>query len=292
MKFPEVWCNWIMTCITTASASILINGSPCAPFKLRRGLRQGDPLSPFLFVLIAETLNQIISKAASLNMWKGIGVGHGDLSITHLQYADDTLIFCDANMESLKNIKKALILFQLASGLQINFHKSSLICINTSSQWVEKAANALLCKKGEIPFTYLGLPIGGMSSRIKLWESVMLKLSNRLATWKIKTLSIGGRLTLIKSSLTSLPLYFITLFPVPAGVVQKIVKLTRQFLWAGNAEKKALPLVAWDVIQLPKNLGGLSIGNIKHKNLALLFKWLWRFFEEPSLLWCQVIRAK
>nr|CCA66140.1 hypothetical protein [Beta vulgaris subsp. vulgaris] len=292
MNFPDQWCKWIMNCVSTAAVSILVNGSPCAPFKLQRGLRQGDPLSSFLFVLIAESLNQIIMKATSQNLWKGVEVGQGEIIVTHLQYADDTLIFCDANIESLKNVKKALILFQLASGLQINFHKSSLIGLNTSSGWIKVAAEALLCKIGEIPFTYLGVPIGGQCSRIQLWDPIIAKISRRLATWKCKMLSIGGRLTLIKSSLISLPVYFMSIYPMPQDVVNKIIGLARQFLWAGSDGKNAMPLVAWSVLQLPKSLGGMGIGNIKHKNQALLFKWIWRLFDEPSQLWCKIIRAK
>lgn len=83
-----------------------------------------------------------------------------------------------------------------------------------------------------------------------------------------------------------------SLYSIPTGVVKKITSLTRNFLWAGSGERKAIPLVAWNILQLPKILGGLSIGNIKHKNIALLFKWVWRFFDEPSQLWCQIIRAK
>lgn len=135
MKFPLLWRKWIMTCVSNASASILVNGSPSTPFKLQRGLRQGDPLSPFLFVLIVEALNQLIKKVTSLHLWNGVGIPQSDVKVTHLQFADDTLIFCEANLDSLMNIKKMLILFQLASGLQVNFHKSSLIRINTSNSW-------------------------------------------------------------------------------------------------------------------------------------------------------------
>ncbi|XP_048491371.1 uncharacterized protein LOC125492703 [Beta vulgaris subsp. vulgaris] len=289
MCFPPLWCKWIMSCV---SASILINGSPSKPFKLQRGLRQGDPLSPFLFVLIVEALNQLIRKATSMQLWNGIGVSYSDLKVTHLQYADDTLIFCEANLESLMNIKKMLIVFQLASGLQVNFHKSSLIGINTSSSWTQMAAQILLCKIGSIPFSYLGLPIGGNTSSIQLWEPIMLKMTKKLASWKGKMLSIGGRLTLIKSSLTSLPLYFMSIYPAPKGVMQKIIKLVRSFLWGGNSNKSSMPLVSWKIVQLPKACGGLSIGNMVHKNLALLFKWIWRYFDDPSHLWCQVIKAK
>ena len=281
-----------MTCVTTAAASILVNGSPTPPFKLHRGLRQGDPLSPFLFVLIVEALDKIINKATSMGTWNGVDICKNGFKLTHLQFADDTLMFCEANMESLKNIKKALILFQLASGLQVNFHKSSLIGINTSNEWLQRAAESLLCKTGCVLFTYLGLPIGGNSSRIGFWDPIIEKLSNKLASWKGRMLSIGGRLTLIKSSLANLPLYFMSLFPLPKGVIEMINKITRAFLWCGEAGKKSLSLVAWDLVQLPKDFGGLSVGNILHKNLALMFKWIWHFFYDPSSLWCQVNEAK
>lgn len=114
----------------------------------------------------------------------------------------------------------------------------------------------------------------------------------KLATWKGRMLSIGGRLTLIKSSLSNLPLYFMSLFPIPKGVIEKINKITRQFLWSGNMEKRYLPLVSWKVVQLPKEMGGLSIGNILHKNIAMLSKWIWRFLSDPTPLWCQVVRDK
>lgn len=274
MKFPAKWCEWIMTCVMTASASILINRSPSNPFKLQRGLRQGDPLSPFLFVLIVEALNQMIKNATKLHLWQGIETCKTGIKISHLQYADDTLMFCDANLESLKNIKRALVLFHLASGLQVNYYKSLLMGINTPREWLEMAANPLLCKSGLIPFTYLGLSIGGNPTRIQSWDPIIEKLSKKLPTWKGKLLSIGGRITLIKSSLSNLPLYFMSLFPVPKGVAKKINKITRLFFVERKHGKKGLPLVSWDLVQLPKALGGLSIGNIIHKNLAMLFKWI------------------
>ena len=292
MKFPPQWIAWVMTCVSTASASILVNGSPTQPFKTHRGLRQGDPLSPFLFVLIVEALDRLIKKATSMSLWNGLEISKGGFKLTHLQYADDTLIFCEANTEALKNIKKALILFHLASGLQVNYHKSSLIGINTSSAWLNEAAASLLCKTGSVPFTYLGLPIGGNPSRLQSWDPIIEKIAKRLASWKGKMLSIGGRITLIKSSLANLPIYYMSLFPIPKGVVAKIVSITRAFLWCGDSEKKCIPMVAWSTVQLPKALGGLGIGNIWHKNISLLFKWIWRFLQNPDSMWCKVVREK
>lgn len=97
-------------------------------------------------------------------------------------------------------------------------------------------------------------------------------MAKKLALWKGKMLSIGGRITLIKSSLSNLPLYFMSLFPIPKKVIEKINKITRAFLWSGDSEKKAISLVAWKSIQLPKSMGGLGIGNMLHRNLAMLSK--------------------
>ena len=203
------------------------------------------------------------------------------MKISHLQYANDTVIVCPPKMESLQNVKKTLILFHLASGLQVNFYKSSIMGLNVTDKWLDDAAKNLLCKKGSLPFMYLGLPIGGSSSAISSWDPVIRKMENKLATWRGRLLSIGGCLTLIKSSMSSLPLYYMSLFPVPQGVIKKITAIQRQFLWSGSLDKNSMSLVKWETIQLPKNLGGLSIGNLLHKNTSLLFKWLWRFSASP-----------
>lgn len=212
--------------------------------------------------------------------------------ITHLQYADDTIIFCPPNMSYLHHIKKALILFQLASGLQVNFHKSSIHGIHVDNSWLLEAARSLLCKVGVFPITYLGLPIGGNSSRLALWNPILKKIESKLATWKGKLLSMAGRLALIKASIASLPLYYMSLFPAPKGVIEMINKLQRQFLWCGDVGKSYLALVSWDKVVLPRVFGGLNCGNLFHRNISLLAKWIWRFLNEPHALWQKVIKAK
>lgn len=292
MGFPSKWIHWIYSCVSSAAASVLVNGSPTQPIKLQKGLRQGDPLSPFLFNIIVEVLHLVVSKAVSLGMWDGIEVCPGGIKISHLQYADDTILFSPPNLEFLQNIKKSLILFQLASGLQVNFYKSSIMGLNVTDEWLDCAAKILLCKKGSLAFTYLGIPIGGSTSRLATWNPIISKIEKKLATWRGKLLSMGGRLTLIKSALSNLPLYFMSLFPVPRGIINKISALQRNFLWNGRPEKNSMPLIKWDSIQLPRKLGGLSVGNLFHRNLALLYKWVWRYFSDQSALWRYVIQNK
>lgn len=262
MGFPLTWRKWISSCVTSAAASVILNGSPSMPFKLQRGLRQGDPLSPFLFILIAEVLSLMIKKATSLNLWSGIAVCKNGPLLTHLQFANDTIIFAAQDMEALTNIKKILILFELTSGLQINFHKSELLGINTSQFWLQEAAAKLHCKVGSFPIVYLGLPIGGTISRISLWDPLIEKMKKKLVSWKGKLLSIGGRITLLKASLSNLPIYYMSLYPLPQGVIDKIIKIQRNFIWSGGMDKRSLALVRWELLQLPKSLGGLNVSNL------------------------------
>lgn len=153
-------------------------------------------------------------------------------------------------------LKKNLILFQLAFGLQVNFHKSEILGINTLENWLRKAARSLHSKVGSFPLTYLGLPLGSNISRLTAWDPLIERTGRKLASWKGKLLSTGGRLTLIKSSLSNLPIYFMSLYTIiPQGVIDKITSIQRKFLWSGDMDKRAFALVKWEWTQLPKNLG-------------------------------------
>lgn len=292
MNFPHTWRRWIRACISSASVAILINGSPSPFFKLQRGLRQGDPISPFLFNIAVEPLNLLFNKAISLNLWKGIEICRNGSKISHLQYADDTIVFCSPKIHSLMNIKKVLILFEFSSGLQVNFHKSFVLGLNVDLSWLNLASSSLQYRIGSFPFIYLGLPIGGNTSRPLLWELILDRMRKKLASWKGNLLSIGGRATLIKASLSSLPLYFMSIFPAPTGVIEKITQIQRTFFWSGSLDKKRLASAARYPMEFPKSLGGLGFGNLLHKNLGLLAKWIWRYLSEPQSLWRDVVSEK
>lgn len=204
------WLVWISSCVSSTTVSILPNGSPTKPFKLERGLRQGDSLSPFLFVLVVDVLNLLIEKETNLNLWYGIEVcKNGPIILFHLQFADDTVLFSSPDPQSLHNIRKVLILFQLASGLQINFHKTVILGVNVEESRLGVLARHLGCKVGSFFLTYLGLPIGGNLSRLASWDILIEKMNKKLAGWKSKLLSIGGRLTLIKACISLEPSYLL-----------------------------------------------------------------------------------
>nr|GEX11931.1 transposon TX1 [Tanacetum cinerariifolium] len=163
------------------------NGSPTEEFGLERGVRQGDPLSPFLFNLAAKGLNAITSEAVE----RGILV-----IVSHLQYADDNIFFGELNKENAKSLTCILKCFEEVFGLRILYNKSKLYGIGVNDSKLEDMARWMGCGFGEFPFTYLGLLIGENMRRVNAWKPIIKKFKNRLAEWKAKTMSFGGRQTL------------------------------------------------------------------------------------------------
>ncbi|KAL5538425.1 hypothetical protein UlMin_043523 [Ulmus minor] len=139
---------------------------------------------------------------------------------------------------------------------------------------------------------YLGLPLGGNPNSTEFWNPVVEKVGKRLDGWKKSVLSKGGRLTMIQSVLSSIPIYFMSLFKLPNGVAALLEKMMRQFLWDKEVGGKGKSLVDWKLVCSPKESGGLGIGNLLIRNKALLGKWLWRFPLEQHTLWAAVIRSK
>ncbi|XP_038704713.1 uncharacterized protein LOC120000656 [Tripterygium wilfordii] len=292
MGFGVKWRSWIMECVSTACVSILVNGSPTKEIRMQKGIRQGDPLSPFLFNIAAEGLHQLFTLAEEKGLLKGIVIKKDALSISHIQYADDTLIFCKAKESSIQMVKRILRCYQLISGLKVNFSKSSLIGIGLDRQWTENMAAKHQCRAEALPVKYLGIPLGANFKLAKTWKPVVDNFQKSLAKWKGRQLSIGGRLTLVKAALSNLPIYYMSLFKMPVSVARKLESLQRNFLWGDSDVKKKLHRVNWKQVIQPKNAGGLGIGDITLKNKALLFKWAWRFLKNEGAFWRSIISGK
>ncbi|XP_028085089.1 uncharacterized protein LOC114286192 [Camellia sinensis] len=255
--FQNKWIRWIKECLQSSRVSILVNGSPTAEFCPENGLRQGDPLSPFLFIIVAESLNMLFQRAKDLGLIKGVVIGTRRINVTHLQFADDTIVFCEAEEQEILNVKRC---FEVLSGLRINFHKSKVCGVGVQNEVVADFAKRLNCQGQKLPFTYLGLPLGASPKKKTTWLPVINKFKSKLASWKRKTLSFGGRLTMIKSVLTSLPMYYLSLFKVLMGVV--------------------------------KLLDRIQARRLRDVNECLLAKWWWRYGGEDQALWKDVVASK
>lgn len=288
MQFGAKWRHWIQGCLSSSQASVLVNGTPSDEYPISKGVKQGDPLSPFLFILAMEGLNQVINNAKEKDLLTGTKLPN-NIVLSHLFYADDAIFVGDWNVRCIKNLSAILKCFHLSSGLKVNFSKSRLFGINTTNPETLAMANVLGCSDGAFPFTYLGVPVGANMGLKKHWKPVIDKFQARLSKWKAQSLSFGGRITLIKSVLNSLPTYYMSLFKAPQGTIDILEKIRRKFLWGGGEDRNKIHWVNWTKIIAPIADGGLGIGTLKAQNLSLLIKWWWRLLNDKKSLWKDTI---
>ena len=294
MSFRGRSRSWVKACVTTVRFSVLINGSLAGFFGSSRGLRQGDLLSLLLFLLIMEVLSRILKKTEDGSLIQGFHVGPINsvgILISHLLFTDDIIILCDASREQLLSIRLALTYFQAFTGLKVNVGKSEIVPIREVSN-IHNLANILQCTVGSLPMIYLGMPLGTSYKTAFIWNVILKRMEKKLSGWKRLYLSKGGRLTLLKSTLSSLSTYYLSLFTVPKAVAMRLERIQRNFLWGSLAECFKYPLVAWEKVGLPRELGGLGIRNLVSFNQALLGKLLWRYGHETTHLWRRVITMK
>ncbi|KAM0042665.1 putative RNA-directed DNA polymerase [Helianthus debilis subsp. tardiflorus] len=291
MGFPNRWCLWIEGILHSARSSVSVNGAPTFDFQCQKGLRQGDPISPFLFLVVMEAFTCIINKAIEIGEIEGVKLQDNGPIISHLLYADDALLVGSWSKTNVEKTARLLRVFHICSGLKINLHKSNIYGIGIEDEDLRDIASVLGCRKGCLPFEYLGIKFGANMNRISQWKPVVDKCKNRLSSWKAKTLSIGGRLILIKSVLASLPIYYFSIYKAPVKVIESLEGIMKRFFWVGYEEVRKIHWVSWDVVSTPKKEGGLGVSKLKDVNVALLAKWAWRYKNEIRSLWHKVVEV-
>ncbi|KAF5466388.1 hypothetical protein F2P56_016314 [Juglans regia] len=171
-----------------------------------------------------EALSRMISALVNNDFMAGFSIGDpnmGIINISHLLSIDDTLIFCEANQNQVRALKALILYFEAMSSLKVNFDKSEMVPVGKVNN-ISQLASTLGCKVSSLPMNYLGLPLGAASRAILIWDMVIERIERRLARWKRLYLSKSCKITLIKSTLSNLPTYFLSLFPIPTGVSYQI----------------------------------------------------------------------
>ena len=196
MNFSPIWVNWIMECVITIKYTLLVNGSPTQSFQPNRGLRQGDPISPYLFLLCANVLSIALIQAENRKQIKGIAIGRQGVSFTHLLFADDSLFFFQNECSSLNNLKRIIMWYCSLSGQSINFAKSDLYCSpNIPQNEQNTIANSLQVNLVQQPSRYLGIDFKLRGRRVCDFQDLVDKVQNKLKGWKARLLSQAGRAT-------------------------------------------------------------------------------------------------
>ncbi|WVZ53042.1 hypothetical protein U9M48_004033 [Paspalum notatum var. saurae] len=231
--FSPKLISWVKSFIMGGSVAVNVNDDVGKFFQTKKGLWQGDPLSPLLFNIVADMLVILINRAKEHGQVSGVMPHLIDGGLSILQYADDTIIFIENDYEKARNMKLLLCAFEQLFGIV----------------WMQI---------GDFPIKYLGMPIHFKKLRNSDWNIVEERVGKRLAGWKGKHLSIGGRLTLIDSVLSSLPMYMMSFFAIPKGVLKKLNYFRSRFFWQGDESKRKYRLARWNILANPKIKGALG----------------------------------
>jgi hypothetical protein len=204
------------------SVGIKVNDDIGPYFQTKQGLRQGGPMSPILSNIVGDILDLLINRAKADGQIRGVIPHLVDDGLSILQYADDTIIFLDHDLEQVKNLKLLLCAFEQLSGLKINFHKSEVFCYGAAREMEASCTSLFGCNLGDYPFRYLGIPMHHRQLLNSEWSKVEERFQQKLSCWKAKYLSYGGRLVLLNSVLSSLPMFMMSFFDVPKGVLKNL----------------------------------------------------------------------
>eukprot|EP00253_Pinus_taeda_P002817 PITA_02817 len=250
--FNASWVRWIMSLITFSFFYVLINGIPSETFHPTRGIRQGDPLSPFLFIIMVEGLGRSIKHAQQTAHLKGLSF-HNSPVFTHQQFVDDNMLYEHPLVQEARHLKSLLSDFSAASA--------------------------------KLPSSYLGAPLIASILKHSSWRSLLDKLEARLSSWTHRSLNMASRLVLIKVVLQDMPLYLFSILAAPKWVLKELKAIQRAFLSGNSGLHRKWALVKSETACLPKKGGGIGLRDPTHSNVVMGARIWWKWLSGPPTPW-------
>jgi hypothetical protein len=293
MGFHSTWINWIMQCITTVSYSYLLNGSAQGSVIPQRGIRQGDPLSPLIFILCSEVLSGLCNKAQERGDLTGIKVGKNNPRINHLLFADDTMFFCKSDPQDCETLMLILQHYEQASGQFINPQKSAVtFSAKTCVETRDRVKLLLGIQKEGGLGKYLGLPELFGRKKKDLFTLIVDRIRQKACSWSSRFLSSAGKLIMLKSVLAAMPTYTMSCFKLPCSLYKRIQSALTRFWWDSSMDKKKMCWISWLNLTKSKGEGGLGFRDLQCFNDALLAKQSWRILTKPQCLLARTLLGK
>ncbi|EPS72636.1 hypothetical protein M569_02121, partial [Genlisea aurea] len=292
LGFHISFVELILLAVSSVSYSLVINGDRVGLINPQRGLRQGDPLSPYLFLFCAEGLSSALRAAEQSQSITGFRVTRRGPSISHLFFADDAMIFCEASCAALSRVSDILQDYERASGQKVNTHKSAMVFSpNTPDSEKEIWSRGLGFLVKSHHDIYLGLPSLTGSSKKRLFSGLLERVNRKIEGWNSKFLSQAGKLVLIKAVLQAIPAYTMSCFALPKSFLGDLQSAISRYWWR-NRNGKGIHWKSWDFISRSFKEGGLGFRDLHDFNLALLGKQVWRIASAPHSILSRVFRAK
>ena len=240
LGFDEGWMNLIMKCISTVKYKIKVNGDVTETITPQRGLRQGDPLSPYLFLLCAEGFSAMLHNAERIGLIRGIKICRGAPSVSHLLFADDSIVFLEGSKDSLLALKEILGKYEAASGQKVNLQKSSIFFGKGCPEGRKEVFRQVIGIETEaLGERYLGLPTVVGRSKEGTFKHLTESSKGKVSGWKGQGLSKAAREVLVKSVLQATPTYTMSCIQLTKKMCRKLTSISSKFWWgAANGERK------------------------------------------------------
>jgi hypothetical protein len=280
--FHSVFCNWIRTILLSARLSVLVNGSIVGFFPCKRGVRQGDPLSPLLFCLAEEVLSRAIELKLVSGALQPMPYCKNMFLPTHVLYADDIFICCTGTRKNIKCLMQVFNSYSEVSGQLVSFEKSKLFTGAMTPNRSRNLARLSGFSLGAIPFNYLSCPIFQGRPRRAHFQAIVDRIKVKLATWKGHHLTVMGRVQLVKSIIHGMLVYSFHIYRWPKNLLKMLDRWIKKFIWSGDIFTRKICTVKWNVVCLPWDAGGLDLKPTTLINDSLLLHLSWKMYSQDS----------
>jgi hypothetical protein len=273
MGFSHNWVQMVMRCLRSARFSVKLNGGVSEIFLPSRGLCQGDPISHYMFLFCVEGFSALLRQAQAAKDIEGVGFRPGGPTITHLLFADDSIVFLEASEPNLAALRSLLQAYEVSSRQRVNLQKSSIFfgkgCSNEKNDALK---NVLGISCEALSEKYLGLPTVVGRSNDDAFKHISDRSQGKIHGWKGQGLSMEGKETLIKSMLQAVSTYPMGCFKLSKKMCNILKSISSSFWWGTTNGRRKVPWIAWDKLCMPKRRGGMGFRDFEAFNQALLAK--------------------
>lgn len=294
MGFCKKWVDWIMRCVTTVSYNICLNGELIGPIYPKRGLRQEDPLSPYLFLLCVEGLSNAIDEAEASGGLHGSHICEGAPEVSHLLFADDSFLFFKATSQEACRVKNILATYEELSGQSVNFQKSGVLFSSNVRRDKQIELSDILEVHNDInDGSYLGLPSLVRRSKKRVFGFIKERVCKRVQSWESKPVSRAGKLVLVKNVGQAIPSYAMSCFLLPKTLFQEVERVLNRYWWkSGGNQSRGITWLSWRAMSMSKSQCGMGFRYMYGFNIALLGKQVWRCITKPHMLVSRVLKTR